>query len=198
MTAQVISDHDLNLAITMARNELRQSGQWGPGTRNGEFPTDITATERWEFPLAHVRLDGGEWVSNLDTGRTLFYNVPPVPLGDGTPPVAKRRVLVCGTNTQLAKLFPGNIPGTYMHELAAGMGIAGPEFTQCTGIITFWPSLLGTRWYLDSDDRTLPAVLLSTGEMRNYPSVGGETVQVEAHLREVAELFGVRFEKITI
>jgi hypothetical protein len=182
---------EFDALINGARLVARASGQ------GANFPSQVTETERWEWPRIASE-EHGQWYPALDPGWSLFINTPPVPLVDGAPALDPQRVVVCATGGQLIELFPGGDPGAEVLASARRHGISRPIFTRSFEIGKFWESLFGSRWYLDDMGRTLPALLLTTGRMRNHPQEGGETIEVEPHLLAAAERFGIRFEKIIV
>jgi hypothetical protein len=194
--------HEYDMLIDAARVRTHIERLLGERPYNDDLPhtapAHVTDTERWEWPLV-CELTGRGWQPSFDPGRALFFAEPLMAHGDGPMTVdhSATRVVVCGTRAELDELYSGRDPGHRLLDIyrsvatttKRGMGI--PAFSACSELAAFWPTFFGSRWYVDPGERTLPALVIATGNMRNHSRAGGETVPVRSRLEEITTRHGI-------
>jgi hypothetical protein len=110
-----------------------------------------------------------------DIGRDTFYANPPV-LGT----VVSERILFTGTNVHL-------------REFSASLQ-NDKRYRYCSDIGDFWDAFFGAERFINSIGKlSVPCLIIGTGEMRNHPAMGGETLWVERRLENIAEIWRVPF-----
>ncbi len=166
------------------------------GSRN-----QMTETSLWVY---WVLTRGGKTRLDLfDVGRDLFYSNP----WRGAPPQPKKnpvlsRVLVVGTNAEVSTILQGNplarkSPSYQAYKKAFDQGIRRLKVDSVGTLEGFWPVFMGVDDFLGRpDDRSLPSLVVTTGFMRNYPRIGGETLEVADRLKDICKLCNVPIEFI--
>jgi len=110
--------------------------------------------------------------------RLLFLNTPPVSVGE-----IEDRVLVCCTKAQ-------------MREIGGKPPVAGgSRVVFSTQVGQFWQAFFNEIHFCDKRV-TVPRLIATTGQMRNYSYAGGETLDVGKALEGIAVKFGVAFVRL--
>ena len=110
--------------------------------------------------------------------RLLFSNIPPVSVSG-----VDDRVLICCTKAQ-------------MREMSKEPPVEGSRVIFSTQVGLFWEELFDGEYFCDRPV-TVPSLLATTGYMRNYNYIGGETVEVGEYLENtVTDMFSIPFVRL--
>ncbi|MFI5240779.1 MAG: hypothetical protein ACHQUB_03685 [Candidatus Saccharimonadia bacterium] len=144
----------------------------------------ITPTSLWIYKILtqQGRLTEPD---TYDIGRDLFYSNPPI-----RGRVDRCKVLICSTSAQ-SEVAMQNAP-----KQAAVHNISRPNLVFCRCLDTFWANFFSCEDYIGDNQRRRPALIVSTGSLRNYSQLGGETVTVSDRLKEIASRWSVPLELI--
>jgi hypothetical protein len=157
----------------------------------------ITRTALWHWRVA---TDNGQHPPDQSDGGAIFlYSNPPIDVSDCV--VDLNKVLICGTNVQNLTIdHPLLIPLTVKHDLGE------PALVFCARPELFWPKFFRDLRaedeedeFLDEDNHSLPALIVSAGHMRdyNYP-YGGCTIDVSRRIQDIADAWKVPIELVNI
>lgn len=143
-------------------------------------------TDFWRFSTLNLRAREDipeEW---YDQPEKCFYNNPPL---DPEELSTRNRILVVGTNVETREISEFFKP----NELS--LLVTGIDYAS--RMANFWQKFFNTEDFLDDvEGRTKPAGIVTTGLIRNYNYMGGESVPVENRIADIAEHFKLRIKVI--
>lgn len=154
----------------------------------------MTKTEKWEQYRVQHGLRG-------DEGRSLFGSTPPI-RSVRTYRYIVPRVLVIGTNAEVGSIATSNplcecSHSRQIYEIALKHGLEKLRVQYASRIVFFWEQFFDEKDYIGhAQQRSLPALIITTGLMRNYPDMGGETLGVKNRLEQIASRWGIPIEFI--
>jgi hypothetical protein len=169
-----------------ARQVRRRIREHNP---NLEGPIRLDTTNLWKW-LQATR-NGSRSFDTYGGGRVFFYSNP------WESPWASRlvalstdtRILVAGTSFEVRQLEPKE---KELRITGEAHGIFNSNITYASRLATFWEGFYNCENFLGKSQKpSLPALIITTGSMRNYGDAGGETLDVEERLREIANFYKI-------
>lgn len=140
---------------------------WKCASGTNPISASVNVTAEWYYSILPP-------TAPCYTPEDFFHATPPVtPIG-----IDNSRVLLCCTKSQ-AGIIGAEPPAA-----------RGDRVVLCCNAGVFWESFFDEEAFFDRPV-SIPRLILATGQMRNYGYLGGETLQVQNRLEEIAEKFGV-------
>ncbi len=166
---------------------LRRHAKQATRRVHGRAPHRVSPTS---LDLFRAITSNGRRRPGLYDPADYFYHIPRV---WGRSTRDPNRVLFCGTSVQCQQVDEAKLI-----ELARHRGILNPVITYNSQVGSFWSRFYGCDNYVENKARTIPALMIATGLMRNYNYLGGETMEVDDALSHFAALNRVPFVVISV
>lgn len=169
------------------------------------YVTDVerfSQTDIWYLMLVTDR-GRRRLIPSGDVGRDFFYADPvrdspwAKRLAPLKPDTESPRVLFAGTSYE-GRTIMARPPLEHeeIREICKRYNIQNARFDATAKIIYFWDRFFGTGKFLGGKAKDIPALIISTGFMRNYSDAGGETLEVWDRLIEIGESYKIPVEFI--